>query len=201
MEFHEKMQTLRKQKCLTQEELAQCLYVSRTAVSKWESGRGYPAIDTLQRIAAFFSVTVDSLLSGDTLVSTSPEEHMPAAVQRRIRIFGLLDIGTLLFLVLPLFGQNCGSAVKAVSLFALTGCASYVRVSYFAAVLGMAASGILLLALPNRTVSARNNSKLLLSAVCNTVSTLLFILSSQPYAASCLLLFLVIKGFLLFQKP
>ena len=47
MEFHEKLQELRKSRGLTQEELAQALYVSRTAVSKWESGRGYPSIDIM----------------------------------------------------------------------------------------------------------------------------------------------------------
>lgn len=38
MEFHEKLQELRRHRGLTQEELAESLYVSRTAISKWESG-------------------------------------------------------------------------------------------------------------------------------------------------------------------
>ena len=47
MEFNKKLQELRKQKGFTQEELAELLFVSRTAVSKWESGRGYPNIDSI----------------------------------------------------------------------------------------------------------------------------------------------------------
>ena len=45
---------LRKQKGWTQEDFAQRLYVSRTAVSKWESGRGYPNIESLKAIAKEF---------------------------------------------------------------------------------------------------------------------------------------------------
>ena len=56
MEFCEKLQELRKKRRLTQEELAEQLYVSRTAISKWESGRGYPSIDSLKAIAKYFSV-------------------------------------------------------------------------------------------------------------------------------------------------
>ena len=53
MEFHEKLQELRKSRGLTQEELAEALFVSRTAISKWESGRGYPSIDSLKEISNF----------------------------------------------------------------------------------------------------------------------------------------------------
>ena len=51
MEFNEKLQQLRKQKGITQEELAVAIYVSRTAISKWESGRGYPSIDSLKALS------------------------------------------------------------------------------------------------------------------------------------------------------
>ena len=69
MEFNIKLQELRKSRSLTQEELAAALYVSRTAVSKWESGRGLPGIDSLRAIAAYFGITIDELLSGDELLS------------------------------------------------------------------------------------------------------------------------------------
>ena len=59
MEFHEKIQELRKSRGLTQEELAEALFVSRTAISKWESGRGYPSIDSLKEISSYFSISID----------------------------------------------------------------------------------------------------------------------------------------------
>lgn len=74
MEFNEKLQELRKHKGLTQEELAELLFVSRTAVSKWESGRGYPNIDSLKAIARFFGVTIDELLSGDELLTIAEKD-------------------------------------------------------------------------------------------------------------------------------
>ena len=76
MEFNEKLQELRKQRKMTQEELAAELYVSRTAVSKWESGRGYPGIESLKAIARLFSVTVDELLSSDKLLMIVEENQI-----------------------------------------------------------------------------------------------------------------------------
>ena len=56
MELYEKLQQLRKEKGWTQEELAELLYVSRTAISKWESGRGYPSIDSLKAISKLLAL-------------------------------------------------------------------------------------------------------------------------------------------------
>ena len=74
MEFNDKLQELRKQKGFTQEELAEVLFVSRTAISKWESGREYPNIDSLKAISKFFGVTIDELLSGDELLTIAEED-------------------------------------------------------------------------------------------------------------------------------
>ncbi|MBQ6535218.1 MAG: helix-turn-helix transcriptional regulator, partial [Firmicutes bacterium] len=69
MEFREKLQELRKSRGLTQEELAEAIFVSRTAVSKWESGRGYPSIESLQELSRFFSVTIDDLICPKEIMS------------------------------------------------------------------------------------------------------------------------------------
>ena len=79
MELSEKLQKLRHREGLTQEELAGALYVSRTAISKWESGRGYPSVDSLRAIAEYFSVTLDELLSTDGLLSAAGTEEIAEA--------------------------------------------------------------------------------------------------------------------------
>ena len=62
MIFSEKLQLIRKNKGLTQEELAEKLDISRQAVAKWESGQAYPDISNLIQISNLFNVTVDYLV-------------------------------------------------------------------------------------------------------------------------------------------
>ena len=201
MEFHEKLQELRKRKGLTQEELAQVLFVSRTAVSKWESGRGYPNIESLKAIAKFFAVTVDELLSGDELLTIAEEDTRQKENRIRALVFGLLDCSVAMFLFLPLFGRKADGIIQAVSLLSLTGIAAYLRAAYFAVVFGTGLWGILTLALRNcsRGFWVRNKSRISLGLT--GAGTFLFIISLQPYAAAFLFLFLTIKVFMLVKSP
>jgi len=199
MEFQEKLQQLRKQKGLTQQELADQLYVSRTAVSKWESGRGYPNIDSLKAIAAFFSVTVDDLLSGGQVLIIAEEEHKQTRQQFSSLVFGLLDCSVAAFLFLPLFGQKAGGIVSAVSLLSLTAIEPYLKVLYFTAVIGTVVCGVLTLALQNCHQAVWLRHKENLSLLLNGVGALLFIVSLQPYAAVLLCFFLTIKVFILLK--
>lgn len=200
MEFHEKLQELRKGKGLTQEEVAQALFVSRTAISKWESGRGYPNIDSLKAIAKFYAVTIDELLSGEEILTIAQEDTRQAQKQDRDLMFGLLDCSFILFLFLPFFGQRAGSAVQEVSLLALTQVQSWLKWGYFALVVGLIVIGILTLALQNCTADFWVRHKNKLSLLWNVAAVFLFILSRQPYAAGFAFLFLVIKALIITKQ-
>ena len=201
MEFHEKLQELRKQRGITQEELAQALYVSRTAISKWESGRGYPNIESLKAIAKFFAVTIDELLSGDELLTLAEEDNRQKGQHLRDLVFGLLDCSIAMFFFLPFFGQKTGEVIREVSLLSLTGVSSWLRAAYFSVVIGIILCGILSLALQNCRLAFWDRNKNKISLLFNAVGTLLFIISLQPYAAAFLFVFLSIKGLMLIKKP
>ena len=200
MEFYEKLQELRKQRGLTQDELAEKLYVSRTAVSKWESGRGYSNIDSLKAIAKFFSVTVDQLLSGDEVLTIAEVDQKEKQTHFRDLVFGLLDCSMVLFFLLPIFGQQGEGSVQAVSLLVLSGIQTYLRVIYYAVVIGNVLLGVATLALQNCGCDFWMRSKGKLSLIFNAVGVFLFILSQQPYGAAYMLTFLIIKAWILLKK-
>ena len=193
MELHQKIQELRKQKGLTQEELAEALFVSRTAISKWESGRGYPNIDSLKSIAKFFNVTIDQLLSSDELLTLAEEDGKQKKNHFLDLLYGSLDISVAMFFILPFFGQKGITAIQEVPLASLTQISPWLRAVYFIVITGIIGFGILTLALQNYhgIFWVKNKSKI--SLLLNTIGALLFIISSQPYAAVFLFIFLVIK--------
>lgn len=73
------IRTLREQKKLTQAQLAEKLCVSDKAVSRWETGKGYPDITLLEPLAEAFAVSVTELLSGDSVKNTNLSANMRKA--------------------------------------------------------------------------------------------------------------------------
>ena len=65
MKFSEKLQKLRKENKLSQEQLADMLDVSRQAVSKWESGQTYPEMDKLLALCKIFKCSLDDLTNDE----------------------------------------------------------------------------------------------------------------------------------------
>ena len=65
MEFGTKLKTVREQKGITQQTLADHLYVTRQAVSRWECGARYPDLMTAKKISEYFDISMDELITGD----------------------------------------------------------------------------------------------------------------------------------------
>ena len=67
MKFSDKLKKLRTEKNMTQDDLADKIFVTRTAVSKWETDNGYPSIESLKLLAKLFGTTVDELISEEDI--------------------------------------------------------------------------------------------------------------------------------------
>lgn len=200
MEFNEKLQELRKSRGLTQDELAEKLYVSRTAISKWESGKGYPSIDSLKAISQFFSVSLDTLLSSNEAIQLAEESEKK--VERRFcdLVFGLLDICMALLLFLPLFASRKDGAVESVSLTDLAQVQAYTKALILAVVIGSAIFGIATLAMQGVNHKIWIRAKMLVSLMFSIVSVLVLILCLHPYAAAFAFVLLVVKALMLIKK-
>jgi transcriptional regulator with XRE-family HTH domain len=61
---------------MTQEELAERIFVSGKAVSKWETGQGFPDVSLLEPLAAALDISVIELLSGEDVRNLNPSGNM-----------------------------------------------------------------------------------------------------------------------------
>ena len=196
MEFNEKLQELRKSRGLTQEELAEALYVSRTAVSKWESGRGYPSIDSLKVISNYFTVTIDELLSGEKLLSIAEKENTARLQNLCNMLIGMIDVLHFLLIILPLYPKSMHGYISAVNLFAYTGAAALNQMVYW----GMFVLCILIgfVEIVFTRLKAVKSYKIILPvSMLISILTILFLaMARETYATALAFLFFLLKGFL-----
>ena len=199
MEFHEKLQELRKSRKLTQEELAEELYVSRTAISKWESGRGYPSIDSLKEISNYFSVTIDELLSTDKLLSIAEKENNANLRGMCDLLFALLDVFSIVLIVLPLYPNVVDGFVYSVNLFEYIQTTSLNRSLYWITIVVLVVIGFIKLILTQLDIQRYNKVATIISMSISTLSVLLFAITKESYAVAVVFLLLVMKGILLLK--
>ena len=196
MEFSEKLQELRKSRSMTQEELAEALFVSRTAISKWESGRGYPSIDSLKEISRFFSVTIDELICSDEMITVAENDKKEFVSKYISLICNALDILPAILLFIPAFG-NGPSSSETVSLLGLSGIAPWLK-TVFVVIIGITIlNGICGVVIANFNKPVWNKHRLVTGVVLSILSVTVFIVTRQPYAGIVCFAFLVIKGFLI----
>ena len=198
MEFNEKLQELRKGRSMTQEELAEALFVSRTAISKWESGRGYPSIDSLKEISRFFSVTIDDLICSDEMITVAEIEKKEFADKYVSLICNALDILLAILLFIPAFGNGTDSS-ETVSLFGLTGINIWVKTVFIVIIAITIINGICGVIIANFNKPVWNRHRLITGAALSILAVLVFIATRQPHAGIVCFACFVIKGFLIIK--
>ena len=158
-----------------------------------------PNIESLKAIAKFFSVTLDELLSTDEVLTIAEEDSKRKEKHFRDLIYGLLDICIALLVFLPFFAEDADGIIQSVSLIALGGVRSYLKITYLVTVLVTTVMGILTLTLQNCQSAAWVKSKTTLSLALGALLVLLFMISSQPYAAVFAFALLTIKALMLIK--
>ena len=195
MEFSEKLQELRKSRSMTQEELAAALFVSRTAISKWESGRGYPSIDSLKEISRFFSVSIDNLICSDEMITLAENEKEEFAHKYVSLICDALDILLVILLFIPAFGNGPASS-ETVSLLKLTGINPWIKIIFIVIIGVTILNGICGVIIANFDRPVWNKHRLITGIILSILMVMVFIATRQPYAGIVCFSFLVIKGYL-----
>ena len=200
MEFNEKLRELRQCRGLTQEELAETLYVSRTAVSKWESGRGYPNIESLKEISKHFSVSIDELLSGDKLISIAEKENKDNIKNMCDLLLGIADLFSLVLIILPLYPDTVGGFIYSVNLLSYTQATEFNIIIYWIMFISLFATGILKLVLTKSGAGRVNEIVNVASIILNIIIVITLALTRQVYAVIVGFLLLVVKGAIVLKR-
>ena len=193
MEFNEKLQQLRKNKNMTQDELAEALYVSRAAVSKWESGRGLPSIDSLKDISKFFSVSIDEMLSGEKLLSLAEKENSSNTRKICDIIIGVADLLSFVLFVLPLYPSTVDGYVYSVGLYSYTEISGTIITVYRCAFALLVVFGFVKLIFAKLKAEKICKALTCVSVIISTVTVLFLALTREAYALVVVFLLLVIK--------
>ena len=199
MEFNEKLQSLRKGRGLTQEELAEILYVSRTAVSKWESGRGLPNIDSLKGISEFFGISIDELLSGERLLSIAEKEKISDIKNIFDWLLGIADLFSPALVFMPLYPDTVDGYVYAVSLLRLSEISEFSKGIYLIMIAVLFTAGAVKLIVTK--LKKEKAGKLLteISLGVSIIIVLFLMVIRIPYAAVTAFVILITKGIILLK--
>ena len=199
MEFGEKLQELRKNKDMTQEELAEALYVSRTAISKWESGRGYPSIDSLKEISRFFSVSIDELLSAEKMVSIAEKENRDNIRYICDMLLGIIDVLAVIMIVLPIYPNRIDGVYYAVSLPDYVQAGSLKSMLYWAVFIFLVIIGAVKILLTRLRQEKGSRIVTAISVIVGITAVLLLAMGREAYGVSMLFLMIVAKGIVIYK--
>lgn len=199
MEFCKRLQELRHQHGLTQEQLAERIHISRAAVSKWESGRGFPNIEALKNLSRVFGVSVDHLLTGDELLEAAEGDQRALKARLRTLTFGVFDALALSSFFLPFLGQPEGAGFRHINWFEWV-TDGWTKDAYALVFLTLGVGGLIEVALSFRDESRDWPPHTIVSLVVHCLAVLLFAAAREPYFGAFFFVLLVAKALVVLRR-
>ncbi|MDO5774930.1 MAG: helix-turn-helix transcriptional regulator [Spirochaetales bacterium] len=204
--FCEKLKILRTEKRLTQEQLAEKVFVSRVTVSKWESGRGLPNIDSLKLLADIMQVSVDELLCGSEIISVAQKQIHQSGENFQRFFMALADILCVLLLFLPLYTDFSDGNFRQVVIYNLHTINAFTKIGHYFFDILISTFGLLELALQNIQADKKNQAtaknpffsiQTVISVLITTLALAWNIVTRQMYVGVFLVFMLASKFFIL----
>ena len=194
MELCKKIKKIRTDNKLTQEQFAEKMLVSRTAVSKWENGTCYPSIDSLKYMSKIFNVSLDKLLSSEEMLEIAKTENQSNISKYNGLLFCLLDIVRIIFIFLPLYSYKANDFVYSVSLFNSNDLGLILKIVFMLIYIMFLILGIIEL-----IFNFKGNNKLInkISIFLDVTSIFVLLFTKQPYVIALMFVIFIIKTIML----
>ena len=190
MELSKKIKQIRNDNKLTQEQFAEKMLVSRTAVSKWENGTCYPSIDSLKYMSKIFNISLDKLLSSEEILEIAKIENQSNISKYNGLIFCLLDVIRIIFIFLPLYSYKTNDFIYSVSLFNSNDLGSILKIIFMLIFIMFLILGIIEL-----VFNCKGNNILInkISLFLDMISIFILLFTKQPYVIALMFIIFIIK--------
>lgn len=189
MEVNKKIQKLRKENNLTQDQLAEKLGVSKTYIAKLENGKILPSVKDIKNIARILDKNVSDLTSFDDLIFIAESDNYNRSDRKTTLFFAILDILSISFIFMPFYVKNN----NAMTLIELKPFSSLLYMTYLVLLIVSFIVGVLEIVFSANNKKNKLKNVKLISVVVYASSILVFALSKQSYITAFLFLFLMIK--------
>ena len=189
MEVNKKIQKLRKENNLTQDQLAERLGVSKIYVARIENGKILPSVKDIKNIARILDVNVSDLTSFDDLIFAAESDNYNKLDRKTTLFFAILDILSISFIFMPFYVKNN----NAMTLIELKPLSSLLYIAYLVLLIVSFIVGVLEIIFSANNKKNKLKNVKIISVVVYAFSILIFALSKQSYITAFLFLFLMIK--------
>ena len=190
MELCKKIKKIRNDNKLTQEQFAEKMLVSRTAVSKWENGTCYPSIDSLKYMSKTFNISLDKLLSSEEILELAKTENQSNISKYNSLLFCLLDVVRIIFIFLPLYSYETNDFVYSVSLFNSNDLGLTLKIIFMLVFIMFLVLGIIELILNYKENNGLINK---ISLFIDVISIFILLFIKQPYVIALMFVVFIIK--------